>query len=79
MCCGILLVLHVDINSGVCYTMVVNLVLTSLVVGGRKRSRMEEVGRRRGAIHWVSCSIVFFIPCGIVFVIEMSMLMYCRG
>ena len=42
MCCGILLVLHVDINSSVCYTMVVNLFLSSLVVDGGKR------GRRRG-------------------------------
>ena len=47
MCCEILLVLHVDINSGVCYTMAVNLVLSSLVVDGRKRQRGEDRGRRR--------------------------------
>ena len=86
MCCGILLVLHVDIDSSVCYTMVVNLFLSSLVVDSRKRRRRKEVGsreRRRRVGHWVSYSIVvdlcFVNSCGIVFVIEMSMLMCCRG
>ena len=47
MCCGILLVLHVDIKSSVCYTMVVNLFLSSLVVDGRKRGRRKEGGEQR--------------------------------
>ena len=60
MCCGILLVLHVGINSGVCYTMVVNLVLSFLVVDGRRRRSKGREGRREVA-HRVR--LFFFCEC----------------
>ena len=60
MCCGILLVLHVGINDGICYTMVVNLVLSFLVVDSRRRRRKGRE-RRREVAHWVSCLTVFFL------------------
>ena len=39
MCCGILLVLHVNINSSVCYTMVINFSLLSCC---RQQKEEEE-------------------------------------
>ena len=82
MCCGILLVLHVSFTNGVCYIMIRDALLLFCCrqqkEGEEGRQREEEEGGE--ASHWVSCLIFyFFIPCGTVFVIEMSMLMYCRG
>ena len=42
MCCGILLVLHVDINSRICYTMVINLVLFFSCSRWQKEGRQGE-------------------------------------
>ena len=75
MYCGFL-VLHVGINIGICYTMVVNLVLSFLVVDGSRRGSKGREERREVA-HQVSFfSFLFGVS---VLVIELSMLMHCRG
>ena len=72
MHCVILLVLHVGISSGVCYTMAVYLALSCLAVDGSRRSREG----RREAVHRISFFFFFFFC---MLVIELSMFMHCRG